>query len=118
MNIQNVYEVKFFDRTPATPGFGRPRYVVLVYFTELALQMIKMRRQSADWNATTIARNLTRIERINNATGPGSGSQIAHPLVDLDTLGKPTAHPDGAGSRVWVTLAPEGSVFQTAAGSL
>jgi hypothetical protein len=41
------------------------RYVVLVHFNELALQMINVRRQKADLNAAKIAKNLTRIERVN-----------------------------------------------------
>jgi hypothetical protein len=42
--------------------------------------MINVRRQKADLNAAKIAKNLTRIERVNIENGPGSGSRITHPL--------------------------------------
>jgi hypothetical protein len=105
MNIQTVCEVKLFDRTPATPGFDQPRYVVRVHFSELAFQMMNVRRQKADLIARKIAKNLTRNERLSIENGPGGGSLISHPSVDLDTLGEPNAYPDGAGTRVWVTVA-------------
>jgi hypothetical protein len=105
MNAQTVYQVELFDQTPAHPGCEQPRYVLLIHFTELARQMIKAQRQTPDLMARKIAKNLIRIEN-----SPG-GMRITHPLVDLDTLGEPTAYPDGADSRVWVTAAPQGSVY-------
>jgi hypothetical protein len=113
MNIQTVHKVEIFDQTPARLGSGTPRYVVLVHFSELALQMIRTRKQNANLSARKIAKSLTRNERLNIENGPGGGSRITHPSVDLDTLGEPNACPDDAGSRVWVTVAPEGSMYQT-----
>jgi len=112
MNIQTVHKIEVFDRTPATPGFGQPRYVVLVHFSELALQIQNARRQRADFNAIQIAKNLVRGEAVNAPGLQGLGWRPSHPAVDLDTLGEPHGHPDDAGSRVWVTVAPEGSRYR------
>jgi len=115
MNEQSVCKVELFDQTPAATGGEQPRYVVLVHFSEVALQMMKAKGQKADLEARKNAKNLTKIEWPNIAR---SGLRITHSTVDLDTLGEPTAHPDGAGSRVWVVSAPEGSMYRTAVRSL
>src|SRR6266446_274660 len=111
MNKQTVCKVELFDQTPAATGGEPPSYVVLVHFSEVAFKIMKAKGQKADLEARKNARNLTKNEWPNIAR---SGSRITHPTVDLDTLGEPTADPDGAGSRVWVVSAPDGSVYRTA----
>ena len=115
MNLQSVHAVSIFDRTPATPGFGEPCYIVQVHFSEVQLEIMRARRVNADWAATKIAKSLVSTEMSNIVQGPGSGTQMSHPLADLDRLGTPNIYPDDAGTRVWITKAPPGSVFQKVA---
>jgi hypothetical protein len=119
MNQQRVHEVRIFDRSPANRGSRPPLYVVLVRFSELAHEMMRVKGQSADRVAIQITKNLTRIEMVNLSSSSVFVTEVTHPRVqiDLENLGDPTAHPDGAGTRVWVTLAPPGSMFRPVAGA-
>lgn len=81
MNKQTVCKVELFDQTPAATGGEQPRYVVLVHFSEVALQIMKAKGQKADLEARKNAKNLTKNEWPNIAR---SGLRITHPTVDLD----------------------------------
>jgi hypothetical protein len=83
-------------------------------FSDLALEMMATRKQSAELTATNIALNLTRLERVNTP-GRGPWTQVSRKSVDLGTLGEPTVYPDGAGTRVWVIKAPEASMYHRGA---
>ena len=91
---------------------------MLVHFKELALQMINVRRKKADLIAAKIAKNLTRIERVNIENDPGSESRITQPLwiwtrwVSLPPIRTVQVPEYG------FIKAPEESVYQTAARSL
>lgn len=96
MNLRQVYEITVFVGTPAQ---GSPSRIVTIHFSRAALQITAGRRQNAELEARKIANSL--------AFGPGvqvnGGVQIRNATVDVDSLGQPTAYPDGdAGTRAWV----------------
>jgi hypothetical protein len=72
---------------------------LVIQFGEVALQIMSGRGQYPEMQARMIAKSL--------ALGPGAhvngGTRIRSILVDLDALGQPTAYPDDAGTRAWVT---------------
>ena len=96
MHQQQVYAVTVYSGTTAQGG---PGTVVLIQFGQAALQIMSGRGQHPEVRARMIAKKLT--------FGPGaqanSGTRIKSIVVDVDSLGQPTAYPDGdAGTRAWV----------------
>jgi hypothetical protein len=95
MNRKEVYEVTVYSGTPAQGG---PTSVVIIQFGQVALQMMSGRRQDPEMQARMIAKSL--------ALGPGAhvngGTQIKSTVVDVESLGQPTAYPDDAGTLAWV----------------
>ena len=95
MNFQQIYKVKVFDKTPA---HGSPRCVVIIYFSEAALQIMKDQGEDPDLEASQYAKSL--------AYEPGardpSGTEITHETVDLDLITRSPFYPDDTGSKAWL----------------
>ena len=96
MNLQQIYKVKVFNKTPAQ---GSPRCVVLIYFSEAALQIIRDRGENPDLAAGRYAKSLAYEPGVRDP----SGTEITHETIDLDSLTGPPVYPDDTGSKAWMT---------------
>lgn len=92
-NLQQVYEIKFFDR-PAMGGL--PTYQVIIHFSQAARQLMFKRGQDILLEARKIAKSLVFLPKEVR-------TEMRDTFADVDMLGPPTGYPDSSGTMAWVS---------------
>lgn len=91
-NLQQVYEIRFFDRTAME---RLPTCLVIIHFSQEARQLMFKRGQDILLEARKIAKSLVFLpDEVR--------MEMRDTFADVDMLGPPTGYPDSSGTMAWV----------------